>query len=666
MLKNDSAITFKNGFFFPLFFTLILSACGGGGSGGSPANSNNPAPGTSTSSSSSSSALKADAGPDTTVNAGETISLDPHAILAAPNSFSMGSGNLKIKGSSVKSTDIVEISWTKISGPQVSLTTHNTTDAKATFVAPSTGTEASIQIVYKLTITTAANETAEDTVTFTIKRVNQAPSVSANSTVAAKGKETVNLIGTASDIDGTIRSYEWKQISGVSVTIINPDAAAANFIAPDVVEKTELGFQLTVTDNDGATNSSPVTASISPADAPEIGFYFPPKTGFYSDNTISASGYAKAINQPVSSVIVSAGNGDVTATLNPDGSWYADNISLPQNTGSVELTARVTDSKGMSEKAISQLSRSYIAGTGSARWNKSLGMGIEHASNTAYLFTTGSLLSDIRILPIDIVTGNRGDEISNFSDSSQGPNASAIMSTAYDENGHRFFYSTSPADKSVEPQILSVDTHTGTRTIVSDSTHGTGPALSTPVGLAIGDDNIIYVANNGDSSILAIDTQTGNRTVVADKNSVAYPITGPEFLAYSAATKQLYEIPHNTTYTYLYKIDLETKMTDLISTDDSFTDVKKGAGDRLFAGFIGIAFDPGLNKVFTLSSSTRLSSIDVNSGDRKAINSSVGVFKSPFAYDEKHHLMYLTDGFRTSFLVCDVRSGNVVTLTSIF
>lgn len=82
--------------------------------------------------------------------------------------------------------------------------------------------------------------------------------------------DSVSLSGTqSSDSDGSIASYAWAQTAGTpAVTIENADTATASFIAPDVATDTELTFQLTVTDNEGATDTATLIVSVNLDDPP--------------------------------------------------------------------------------------------------------------------------------------------------------------------------------------------------------------------------------------------------------------------------------------------------------------------------------------------------------------------------------------------------------------
>lgn len=75
--------------------------------------------------------------------------------------------------------------------------------------------------------------------------------------------DTVTLTGSATDADGTVVAYLWSQVSGPSqTTIINPGSPSPlvkNSVAGRYV------FQLTVTDNKGATGKDTTSVTINPA-----------------------------------------------------------------------------------------------------------------------------------------------------------------------------------------------------------------------------------------------------------------------------------------------------------------------------------------------------------------------------------------------------------------
>ena len=184
------------------------------------------------------------AGSDQTVNEGISVNLNGTA------SDSDGS--------------IASYQWAQISGnPSVAI--DNYTSASASFTAPDVNSDTTL--VFQLTATDDAGASASDSVSITIQNstqaANQPPSVSAGSDQTVYENTGVNLLGIASDSDGSIASYQWAQISGSPlVGIENNTSANASFTAPDVDSDTTLVFQLTVTDNAGDSASDSVSIII--------------------------------------------------------------------------------------------------------------------------------------------------------------------------------------------------------------------------------------------------------------------------------------------------------------------------------------------------------------------------------------------------------------------
>lgn len=100
---------------------------------------------------------------------------------------------------------------------------------------------------------------------------NIAPIAIAPSDFNAVETTKTRLDGSNStDSDGSINSYSWIQISGDSVNLTNANVASSTFIAPDVDVDTPLTFELTVTDNEGATSVDSVIVTITPDQPPQV------------------------------------------------------------------------------------------------------------------------------------------------------------------------------------------------------------------------------------------------------------------------------------------------------------------------------------------------------------------------------------------------------------
>jgi hypothetical protein len=96
---------------------------------------------------------------------------------------------------------------------------------------------------------------------------NIAPIADAGPSQAVSSRARVKLDGSSSyDLDGDIVSYDWTQLSGPAVNLRGADTAKPVFRAPRVkgYPVVTLTFELTVTDDDGATGSDQVTVTVLP------------------------------------------------------------------------------------------------------------------------------------------------------------------------------------------------------------------------------------------------------------------------------------------------------------------------------------------------------------------------------------------------------------------
>ena len=231
-------------------------------------------------------------------------------------------------------------SWTKISGPAAGTITNATSAA-----TPVTGL---VQGVYKfeLKVTDNNGATGRDTMQVT---VNVAPVANAGTNkLITLPTNTTTLTGSGTDADGTISSYAWAKISGPSSgTIATPNAAttAVNSLVQGIYQ-----YQLTVTDNNGATGTATVQVTVNVAPVANAGtnklITLPTNTttltgsGTDPDGTISSYAWAK-ISGPSSGTIATPNA--ATTTVN----------SLVQGIYQYQLT--VTDNNGATGKATVQV-----------------------------------------------------------------------------------------------------------------------------------------------------------------------------------------------------------------------------------------------------------------------------------------------------------------------
>ena len=141
------------------------------------------------------------------------------------------------------------------------MTLANADAATATFTAPDVTADETL--TFSVTVTDNSGATATDTVNIGVKWINSVPTVNAGADQIVPEQSVVSLLATATDGDGTIVSYAWVQTAGTTVTLANADAATSTFTAPDVTADETLTFELTVTDNAGATATDSVNVLVN-------------------------------------------------------------------------------------------------------------------------------------------------------------------------------------------------------------------------------------------------------------------------------------------------------------------------------------------------------------------------------------------------------------------
>ena len=218
---------------------------------------------------------------------------------------------------------IASYNWTKISGPSAGIIT-DLTSAVTTI----TGL---VQGVYKyeLKVTDNNGATARDTVQVTVNGLlNQAPTADAgsNKTITLP-TSTVSLSGSGSDADGTISSYAWTKISGPSSYAI-ADASSAVTDVTGLVQGV-YQFQLTVTDNNGATGTDVMQVTVNTAS---------------NQAPTADAGSNKTITLPTSTVNLSGSGSDADGTIS---SYAWTKISGPSSYTIADTSSAVTEVTGL-------------------------------------------------------------------------------------------------------------------------------------------------------------------------------------------------------------------------------------------------------------------------------------------------------------------------------
>ncbi|HEY8660566.1 MAG TPA: T9SS type A sorting domain-containing protein, partial [Hanamia sp.] len=182
-----------------------------------------------------------------TVNAAGNIA--PVANAGSNQTITLPTNTVSLSGSGTDADGTISsYNWTKFSGPSAGTITN--ANAAATTV---TGLVQGVY-VFQLKVTDNNGATATSTMQVTVNAalvINIAPVANAGPDVTVSSPVTsVNLYGSATDADGTISGYQWRQISGPGGSVISSPSSAAT--AVNNLTGGTYEFELTVTDNNGA------------------------------------------------------------------------------------------------------------------------------------------------------------------------------------------------------------------------------------------------------------------------------------------------------------------------------------------------------------------------------------------------------------------------------
>jgi poly(3-hydroxybutyrate) depolymerase len=185
---------------------------------------------------------------------------------------------------------IVSYSWSKIAGGSATLSGTNTSSLTASGMTAGTYT-------FRLTVVDDNGGAKYDDVNVYI---NYAPAANAGPDQSITlPTNSVTLMGSGSDQDGTISSYAWSKVSGSSASLSG--ASTANLIASNLLAGTYL-FRLTVKDNRGTTKTDDVTVTVLPASGSNVA-------------PVANAGSDKLISLPINSVTITGAGTDSDGTI---------------------------------------------------------------------------------------------------------------------------------------------------------------------------------------------------------------------------------------------------------------------------------------------------------------------------------------------------------------
>ncbi len=187
------------------------------------------------------------------------VGLPPVANAGTDKLITLPINTVVLNGSGSDSDgQVVSYSWNQLSGP----TTATTSQLNQSALTVSNCAEGTY--TFSLTVTDNNNMTAVDNTSIIIENnINQPPTVNAGSDKwLTLPVTTTTLNATASDVDGSIVSYQWIKTWGPAATLTNVNTSSLSIVGSTVGTYT---FKVTVTDDKGLKSSDVVNVTIKKA-----------------------------------------------------------------------------------------------------------------------------------------------------------------------------------------------------------------------------------------------------------------------------------------------------------------------------------------------------------------------------------------------------------------
>ena len=329
--------------------------------------------------------------------------------------------------------------------------------------------------------------------------INNAPLANAGSDQTVNEATAVTLSGAASnDSDGGIVSYQWQQTAGGSVTLSDSSAVNPSFNAPSLTQSETLVFQLTVTDNDGASASDSVSITVNPVNSPPLANAGGDVT-VSAGATVSLNGSASSDSDgSISSFNWSRVSGDFDPLIsNADSAIARFTAPALQYGGAAVFRLDVVDNEGAS--ASDEVTVTLL-GTDQALVANA---GIDQTVNENTLVTLdGSASND----PDNVITGYLWEELSSsgvvLSDNTQAkPTFSAPAVSASTDLIFRLTVTNDHGDSAQDEVIITVNPALVVRPKVffAARTSGTDHKLWVSDGTAAGTLQVAAVSMNNES-----------------------------------------------------------------------------------------------------------------------------------------------------------------------
>lgn len=555
--------------------------------------------------------------------------------------------------------DVQYIKFIKIKGPDIESEKTITPYSKnkqfgISFIAPDTKGAATVEYEYKIIMVNDKGASDESVRKITVLGVNNPPVIKLAPTAQVSPNQSVSLYATeTTDIDGSVASYGWVQISGTNVTLANTNQATLNFIAPNSVQSEQLVFQLTATDNLGATSTQKVTVTVVPLDPPTVSIRFPSATSYTTANYIRVSGYASAKNgATIKSIRVQVDNDTVITTMNGN-SWSVSSFDLPTALDSVPVVATVEDSQGKISEARATIQRKAPI-VSDLKWNKLIGLDINPLNGGLLaLINDNSLFDDYALATFSFDSKSTDKRLYEFPNAAfdSVPRFDGTVATAFNVLDNKYYVSSTVQSVGKSTSLIhSVDLTAKKMTQIYPLDINKDVSLASITGIAVDRNADVLVADGVQSKLYSIDPDKFEFKVQAEG---LFPVDKVNFISLAAdpfAEKFSPYLLPNKNEMPLYGLNKSTKLVEQIAGDFS-------GGTTAAKRFV---VDEVLNTAYVLDTKGDVYRLNLK-------NNTHGLFaKGPIgdiAYDPVDSILYFYYTDSKSIHMIDVFSGESVEVT---
>ena len=187
--------------------------------------------------------------------------------------FSNSTPSVQLLNTNVNAAEVVTLSaevsdpdgnnisylWQQTSGASVDIVDGN--ESEASFTAPTV--DAPVELGFALTVFDNLGASSTSSATVTVSD-NLAPQVDAGADQSVSSGAAVDLLGSASDSDGSVVDIAWQQESGSIVSLSSTSTLATSFTAPSATSsELTLVFQLSATDDRGDSATDTVSVIVA-------------------------------------------------------------------------------------------------------------------------------------------------------------------------------------------------------------------------------------------------------------------------------------------------------------------------------------------------------------------------------------------------------------------